>query len=118
MTNYLINYILSLIEIQLKKIVLALLISMYRNFASNNTRTTANLLGLKYLLKDFSDIPTKKFTILSADEVNQLLIIQELNSKWTFVNFILMVRMSIVCAVSTSSRIFKILSILWHKFLK
>ncbi|CAD8193848.1 unnamed protein product [Paramecium pentaurelia] len=57
---------------------------MYRNFTSNNTRTTANLLGLKYLLKDFSDVPTKKFTKLSADEVNQILSIQELNSNWTF----------------------------------
>ncbi|CAD8162353.1 unnamed protein product [Paramecium octaurelia] len=57
---------------------------MYRNLTSNNTRTTANLLGLKYLLKDFSDVPTKKFTKLSADEVNQILSIHELNSNWTF----------------------------------
>ncbi|CAD8116214.1 unnamed protein product [Paramecium sonneborni] len=57
---------------------------MYRNFASNNTRTTANLLSLKYQLKEFSDVPTKKFIRLNADEVNLLFRIQELSSNWAY----------------------------------
>lgn len=91
---------------------------MYRNFTSNNTRTTANLLGLRYLLKDFSDVPTKKFTKLSADEVNQILSIQGLISNWTLVNLILTRRISTVWVVNTSSRIFKTLSVSCLKFLQ
>ncbi|CAD8128174.1 unnamed protein product [Paramecium sonneborni] len=55
---------------------------MYRKLASDNNQAIANILGLKFLLRDFSEIGLKQFTKLSQDEVNQLLIIQQLNMNW------------------------------------
>ncbi|CAD8106368.1 unnamed protein product [Paramecium primaurelia] len=55
---------------------------MYRKLASNNNQAIANLLELKFLLRDFTEVSQKQFTKLSQDEVNQLLIIQQLNQNW------------------------------------
>ncbi|CAK69095.1 unnamed protein product (macronuclear) [Paramecium tetraurelia] len=55
---------------------------MYRKLTSNSNQAIANVLGLKFLLRDYSEIAQKQFTKLSQDEVNQLLIIQELDENW------------------------------------
>lgn len=57
---------------------------MYRTFIANNNKTSANIIGLKFLLKDFTDIPSKKFSKLSIEEVNKTLIIHELRG-WQYV---------------------------------
>lgn len=57
---------------------------MYRAFIASNNKTSANIIGLKFFLKDFTDIPSKKFSKLSIEEVNKTLIIHEL-SGWQYV---------------------------------
>lgn len=57
---------------------------MYRTFIANNNKVSANIIGLKFFFRDFSDIPNKNFTKLSIEEINKTIKIHELND-WQYV---------------------------------